>query len=303
MKLQDVFQKYHNKLDHLDLELLVAHSLKKTREFVITYPDHIITKKQETITKNFISRRLKHEPIAYILGEKEFYGLNFKVDKNTLIPRPETELLVEQALRKIQDTRNPVKSEADHGAGKKQEISIIDLGTGSGNIIIAIAKNSKFKIQNSKFFAVDISAKALKVAKQNAKINKVEKKIKFVKSNLLDYFLNSKNKKLKTKNCIIIANLPYLSKKIYNATMPDVKNFEPKSALLSGKDGLDHYRKLFSQIKKLPSVNSQRFTIFLEFSPEQKKDLDKLAKNFFPKAKRAFYKDLSQKWRILEIKS
>jgi len=107
---------------------------------------------------------LKHEPIAYILGEKEFYGLNFKVDKNTLIPRPETELLVEQALRKIQDTRNPVKSEADTGR-QEQEISIMIWEQEAENII-SLSRKIQIQNQNSKFLAVDISAKALKVAKQ-----------------------------------------------------------------------------------------------------------------------------------------
>lgn len=256
-------------MKQLDIELLISHAIKKAREFVLAHPEFEISNTQAIKIEELIKRRLKHEPIAYILGEKEFYGLDFKVNEHTLIPRPETELIIEKVL-----ALNPKNS------------NIVDIGTGSGNIIIALAKNLQAK---NKFFGIDISSKALQIAKQNAKTNKVEKKIKFLKGNLLQPL--TKNK---IENAIIIANLPYLSKKIYDATMPDVKKFEPKSALYSAEEGLAHYRKLFSQIK-FPAK------IFIEFSPEQKSSLSKLAKELFPKAKLNFHKDLAQKWRILEI--
>lgn len=271
MKIQDIFQKYRNQLDHLDLELLVAHSIGKSREFIITHQELELSETQSSRINKLAKRRLNFEPMAYILGQKEFYGLNFKVNKHTLIPRPETELIVEKVL-----ALNPKNS------------NIIDIGTGSGNIIISLAKNLEVK---NNFYGIDISQKALQVAKENAKSNGVQKKIKFIRGNLLKTFT-----KKEIENSIIIANLPYLSKKIYDATMPDVKKFEPKSALVSAQDGLAHYKKLFSQIK-FPA------TIFIEFSPEQKKNLEKIAKKLFPKAKITFYKDLSQKWRILKIEN
>jgi len=279
--ISDIFTKYHNTLDRLDLELLIAHIIKKPREFVISHPEYKFTQYQVESIKYKALRKIKNEPIAYILGNKEFYGLPFKVNKSTLIPRPETELLVEKVLELNPKNRN-----------------IIDVGTGSGNIIITLVKKTKEK---NNFYGIDIYSQALKVAKQNAKLNKVEKKIKFLKGNFFEPIIKSKNYKLKTTNCIITANLPYLSKKIYSAAMPDVKNFEPKSALYSSEEGLFHYKKLFFKIKILKTKNYGLKTIFLEFSPEQKNSLNKLAKNFFPNAKLKFYKDLAQKWRVLKI--
>ncbi len=281
--ISDIFKKYHHQLDYLDLELLVAHTLGKSREFVITHPEIKLSPSQISNLKSQISRRLKHEPIAYILGEKEFFGLPFKVNKSTLIPRPETEQIVDLTLN-ILKTKN-----------QKLKTDIIDIGTGSGNIIISLAYNIKHKACNN-FYGIDLSSDALKIAKQNARSNKVGKKIKFIQGNLLQPLF-----KKDLGNSIIIANLPYLSKKIYEETMPDVKNFEPKSALYSAKEGLAHYEELFSQINNFSSVNSHQFTVFLEFSPEQKVKLNKLAKKYFPQAKLKFFKDLSGKWRILEI--
>ncbi len=222
--------------------------------------------------------------MAYILGHKEFYGLDFKVNKNTLIPRPETELLVEEILKL-----------------KPKDKNIIDIGTGSGNIIISLAKNIK---NNNTFWGVDISPKALSVARYNAKKNKAEKRIKFIKSDLLNFILKSKNHKLKTKELIIVANLPYLSQKIYSSAMPDVKNYEPKSALLSGPDGLNHYKKLLRQIRSLKkSYPALDVSCYMEISPEQKTILEKIIKNLFLSSKMEFKKDLARKWRLAIMKT
>ena len=133
-------------------------------------------------------------------------------------------------------------------------------------------------------------------------VKRVENKIKFIKSNLLNYFLKSKSYKLKAKSFLILANLPYLSKKIYNATMSDVKKFEPRSALLSGKDGLDHYHKLLAQIKHLTEKCCLlHVACFMEISPEQKNTLHRLIKKFFPRAEIKFYRDLAGKWRFCEV--
>jgi len=263
-------------------ELILAHILKKSREYVLTHPELSLTKAQKRQFEKLINRRKNHEPLAYILGHKEFYGLDFKVNRNTLIPRPETELLVEETLKNIQTYKHINK------------LSIIDVGTGSGNIIITLAKNIKEK---NNYFAVDISSKALAIARFNAKNNKVDKKIKFIKSNLLNYF--TVHCSLLTDSCVIVANLPYLSQKIYSSTIPDVKNFEPKSALLSGPDGLAHYERLLKQIKLL-SVHCSLSTIhcFLEISPEQKPKIGKIIRRYFPKSKTIFKKDLAGKWRV-----
>jgi release factor glutamine methyltransferase len=281
--IQAILDKYRPKIDNLDLELLIAHELKKTREFVLAHPEfHISPLKIESL-KLKISRRRHSEPLAYILGYKEFYGLDFKVTRDTLIPRPETELLIEKALEKIEALQADRKS-----------LTVIDVGTGSGNIIISLAKNLKNKKIN--YFGIDISKEALEVATCNAKKHN-QKKIKFIQSNLLNSFLENKKNFLSNHEYIILANLPYLSNKIYSASLPTVKNFEPKSALYSSIAGLGHYKKLFEQIKKL-SKRYKFSAILLEFSPEQKKELNILVKKILPLSKIQFQKDLAGKWRI-----
>lgn len=287
--IKTALNKYSKKIDQLDLDLIISRVVEKPREFVLAHPEKIITKSQEAKISRFIRRRKNQEPLAYILGHKEFYGLDFKVNKNVLIPRPETELLVELVAKNILQAKN------------HEPRTIIDVGTGSGNIIIALAKNLKNK---NNYFGIDISDKALQVAKHNAKKNKVEKKIKFIQGNLLEPIIKNIKCYALRDTCYvtIVANLPYLSKKIYSETSPDIKNFEPKSALLSSKSGLSHYEKLFKQIKKLVPCSMFHVLCFLEFSPEQKKPLKKMIKIYFPNARSCFQKDLAQKWRIACIK-
>ncbi|MFA6047598.1 MAG: peptide chain release factor N(5)-glutamine methyltransferase [Parcubacteria group bacterium] len=314
MKKKNSPRKSDFRLPPFEQELILAHILQKSREYVLThlYPVTKITNKktkkyvngrknikkffgdgaeislnkaQKAKFDSFISRRKSHEPLAYILGHKEFYGLDFKVDKNTLIPRPETELLVEEIIK-----LNP------------KNINVIDIGTGSGNIIISLAANKKQRTKNDKinYYATDISLDALVIARKNAKKYNLQNKIKFIKTDLIKYFIDHCS--LITGRCIIVANLPYLSKKIYNSTLPDVKNFEPGAALLSGRDGLDHYERLFIQIENI--IRDTRYKIpytILEISPEQKNKIEKMAKKYLPKCKINFIKDLSGRWRVAKI--
>jgi release factor glutamine methyltransferase len=265
-----------------EVELILAHILKKSREYVLMHPELILTKAQKRQFEKLIKRRKACEPLAHILGHKEFYGLDFKVNKNVIIPRPETEMLVEEILRLKPKNKN-----------------IIDIGTGSGNIIIALAKNIKEK---NNYFGIDISEKALSVTRFNARKHNVDKKIRFVKSDLLKTFIQNTRYKIPDTELIIVANLPYLSEIIYSSTMPDVKNFEPKSALLSGPDGLAHYERLLKQIKLL-SVHCSLSTVhcFLEISPEQKPKIGKIIRRYFPKSKTIFKKDLAGKWRVVSF--
>jgi release factor glutamine methyltransferase len=182
---------------------------------------------------------------------------------------------------------------------KPKNKNIIDIGTGSGNIIIALAKNIKEK---NNYFGIDISEKALSVTRFNARKHNVDKKIRFVKSDLLKTFIQNTRYKIPDTELIIVANLPYLSEIIYSSTMPDVKYFEPKSALLSGPDGLAHYERLLKQIKLL-SVHCSLSTVhcFLEISPEQKPKIGKIIRRYFPKSKTIFKKDLAGKWRVVSF--
>jgi release factor glutamine methyltransferase len=183
-------------------------------------------------------------------------------------------------------------------------IEIIDIGTGSGCIIIAIAHaiENVAKINEIKYFGLDISKNALIIAKKNSKSHKLNKKIKFTESNLLSTFMHDQKYKALGSNLIITANLPYLSKEIYNSTPIDVKKHEPKSALYSAEDGLQHYRKLLEQLKdataKLPMLHT---TCIMEISPEQKKLLTGIIKGVLPMSKIEFKKDLAGKWRTCKI--
>jgi release factor glutamine methyltransferase len=284
MTIQEIKQKIYSKykLSPFDTEILLSLALAKPKEYILAHPENKISPAQIKKYHSFSKRRSIGEPIAYIAGKKEFFGLDFIVNKNVLIPRPETELLVECALKKY-----------------KIPNTIIDVGTGSGNIIISIAKNIPSKIKNkTNFYAVDISKKSLEVAKRNAKKNKIDQKIKFIQSDMMEYFLKNK---VKLGNIFIVANLPYVSPEIYKKNNDNLK-FEPRNALLSGNKGLDHYMKLFQQIKALcDKCYMLHVSCFVEFSPEQKSEISRIITRYLPKAKSEFFKDLAGRWRVAEL--
>ena len=294
MTIGEIKKLYSLKLDYIDVELLLMNSLNKTREFVLTYPEFELNEFQIKNFKLKISRRMRGEPIAYITGHKEFYGLDFEVNKHTLVPRPETELMVEQVLHETYGIKHETNT-----------VCVIDVGTGSGCIIISVAnsseKDTSYKIPDTRYYAIDISKEALKIAKKNAKTHELTDKIKFLHGNLLEPILKCS---MIHASCsmIITANLPYLSKDIYNSAPIDVKKFEPKSALYSPEQGLQHYRKLLKQIKEiLDSCSMFHVSCFFEISPEQKRSLTKIIKSVFSEADTSFTKDLAGKWRICKI--
>lgn len=226
-------------------------------------------------TKNRKSSFVNHkseQPKAYKDGHIEFYKLKFKVTEDVLIPRPETELLVDAVLEFLK--KNP-------GSHK-----ILDLGTGSGAIAISIAKNSDAKI-----IASDISPKALKIAKLNAKFHSVEEKITFIRSNLLA--------KVDTKPDIIVTNLPYIPTERIAYLDSSVKDFEPVIALDGGKDGFDLYRKLFAQIVK-KGWKPKLIIGEIDYTQGELAVLE--AQKYFPEATVEVKKDLAHMQRILKVK-
>lgn len=298
------------KTSQLDAEVLLKHVLGKPREWILTHPHHKLSQKQAFDYNLLLGRRIKKEPIAYITGHKEFFGLDFEVNQSTLIPRPETELLVEEAVeyvRTIQKTKN---------------IILVDIGTGSGNIIISLVKaldekptsstqKKRRAEKNFVYLAIETSIDALKIAKINAKKHKVDERINFLSGRLLNpiiqnpdllpmdrptHISSDKNSKL-----LVLANLPYLSEEIYCSTPASVRLYEPKSALLSGFDGLDHYRKLLNQIKTLVKFYGLPVAVFLEISPEQKTLITKEIKSHYPKVKMNFVPDLAGKTRLVKF--
>ncbi len=214
----DISQALNLHHPRLEAEILLAHILNLKKIQLYSQPERILSKEELDKFKTLLKRREKHEPIAYIVGYQPFMGLDFIVTPDVLIPRPETELLVETAIKLI----------TDYGL---QITSLADLGTGSGCIAISLAK----KLPNIKIIATDSSKKAIEIAKQNAKKHNVENQIEFhvVAKFTLPFPVD-----------LIISNPPYIPTADIEKLDPDVKDFEQKQALDGGKDGLDFIREL-----------------------------------------------------------
>jgi release factor glutamine methyltransferase len=299
----------NHEISPLERGILLSLALNRPKEYTLAHSEKKLTRLQEKKFIDFARRRSAGEPIAYITGKKEFFGLDFIVNKNVLIPRPETELLVENAIKKI----NLFFCHPALDAGSRESaippdtrfrgddnLDIIDIGTGSGNIIISIAKNIPSKIRNkTNFYAIDISKESLRIVKKNAKRHKLDKKIKFIQSDMLEFFRPSAKKNKKINNILIVANLPYVSPALYRKNKNNLK-YEPKAALLSRNNGLAHYIKLFKQVRLLIA---DRYSLILEISPEQKPEIGRIIKEYLPKTKIHFFKDLAGKWRMAEIKT
>lgn len=271
-----------------DFFILLSEATGKEKVFLLAHPEYILTVQEEEKVRQYLTRRLKREPVAAIVGHKEFYGRDFLVTKDTLIPRPETELMIEQLLHEIAQNKEMASGMID----------IIDIGTGSGDIIITLAQETQTMSpkNNIRFFALDISSAALRVAEKNAARHDTEGAITFLHSDLLENFPLPKEK---NRHAIIAANLPYLSADIYNESDPDVRDYEPKGALLSGHDGLDHYRRL---IKELPRLLTRytSLTVFFEISPEQSTPLKDIVREAFPRSTTSLFQDLSGRDRLIQ---
>jgi len=253
---------------NLDSEILLSSTLKLDRSQLLLNLDKRIENQEKKIFFNFIERRSKNEPIAYITGYKEFWKSKFKVNKNVLIPRPDTETIIEQVL-----------NELDINSSKK----ILDIGTGSGCIIISILNERK------KCFGIgiDISKNAVKLAKYNAKIQHIDNRIKFLNSDI-DNFCGDKYD-------LIISNPPYIKHHEINGLEKDIKNHEPKVALDGGIDG---YNKIRLIIEKSSTLIKKRGKLFLELGINQTRETLKILNlNGFCKAK--VIKDLASKNRCI----
>ncbi|MBN1465792.1 peptide chain release factor N(5)-glutamine methyltransferase [candidate division KSB1 bacterium] len=229
----------------LNAELLLGHALGLSRVDLYTNYDRPLIAEELDLCRALLKRRMAHEPLQYILGETEFYSLPFKVTRDVLIPRPETELLVEKVIEQC----------SAHDADQ-DDIQIVDVGTGSGNIAIAIAKN----IENATVTAVDVSRDALMIAYGNAQAHEVN--VKFKELDALKPWPAEYSKTFD----IVVSNPPYIGFSEYENLPPEIKKYEPKSSLLSGNDGLDFYRK-FANI--LPTLLKQNGTAFFEIGERQ----------------------------------
>lgn len=228
---------------YVDAEYMLAHVLGCRRKDLWVYPDRVLTEPEREQFNTCIERRSRREPLQYIIGEVEFRGLLFKVNKDVLIPRPETELLVDEVV---------------NGVGKK-EVTVLDLCTGSGCIAVSIAN----ELAESRVYAVDISEGAIAVARENAGRHGVEERITFL---IGDLFTAIDALNLKGKIDIIVSNPPYVSKKEMEELQPEIKDYEPASALFGGEDGLDFYRRI---IRESPFYLSSGGYIVMEMGYSQ----------------------------------
>lgn len=260
-----------------DIILLTAQAIKKRKEFVLTHPQYKLSFIQYCRLRYYIYLRKNNYPLAYITKHKEFYGLDFYINQSVLVPRSETEMIIDEIL-KIKINQNYL---------------LLDIGTGSGCIPIAITKQINQKIDT---IATDISRSALRIAKKNARKHKVN--IKFLQGDLLSPLLkHSLFYTAHTSKIIITANLPYLTNKQFNNELSIQK--EPKQALIAdNKDGLLLYQKLLQQIKQLLTYNLQ-ITIFLEINPNQAKEIKKIIKQYLPNFNITIKKDLANLDRLV----
>ena len=234
---------------NLDSEILLSKILKKKRQELLRNLKNNINQEDSIKFSNLIYRRSTNEPIAYILKKKEFWSKLFYVTKDTLIPRPETELMVDKLIKMYKN---------------KKKISILDMGTGSGCIIISLLS----ELHNSSGIAIDISYKALEIAKKNAISNCVSQKIKFLNIPFSRYF----NK----KHDLIVSNPPYISTREFQCLSEDIKKFEPRIALDGGNDGLDLIKKVIYKTKEILKING---TLALEIGNKQFKKVSKILIN------------------------
>ena len=207
----------------LDSEIMLSSLLKKKREQIITNPEKKVSKNIINDFNKLISRRSTREPLAYILKNKEFWSKNFFVNKNTLIPRPETELLCEIVIKTI----------------KNKNSYILDIGTGTGCILLSILSD----IKKAKGIGIDISKKAIEVAKKNSNSLGLNKRAKF--------FTKSLESIHNYKFDLIVSNPPYIKTSDIKNLSEDVRKFEPKIALDGGKDGLDVIKKVIYKSKTI----------------------------------------------------
>ena len=262
LKLKDI------KSFNLDSEILLSSILKLNRSQLLLNLDKKIENNEKKIFFKFIKRRSRNEPVAYITGYKEFWKSSFKVDNNVLIPRPDTETIIEQALKELSIY-----------SSKK----ILDIGTGSGCIIISILNERKRCLG----VGIDISKNAVKLAKYNAKIQHIDNRIKFFNSDIDNFYSG--------KYDIIISNPPYIKHHEINGLEKDIKYHEPKVAIDGGIDGYDKIRLV---IKKSSTLIKKKGKLFLELGINQTKETLKILNlNGFYKTK--VIKDLASKNRCI----
>jgi release factor glutamine methyltransferase len=280
-KTTPFFEKQGIESPRLTIELLLAHLLKKKRldlymEFERELDDATLEKLRE-----MVKRRAAGEPLQYITGETEFCGLKFMVDRRVLIPRPETELLVETVLERLREKQpqagTPAPPSGGPGGralpvtGRQSPVTILDVCTGSGCIAIALAKKllAPGAGMRVRIYATDESAEALEVARANATLHKVEKNVGFFQSDMLEAFSS-------LRADVIVSNPPYVAQGDVAKLPKEVRDFEPVRALAAGEDGLKAIRRLVMSAKRFLSPSG---FVALEIGAGQRAAVEELFGN------------------------
>ncbi len=257
----------------LQAEILLAHALGISRAQVLARLNEEVAPDLAAQYSANVARRAQHEPLAYIRGHQEFYGLDFLVDRRVLIPRHETEMLVLLALERIQHV--------PHGSPL-----IVDVGTGSGAIALALAH----RLSQARIFATDISQDALAVAEMNALHLNVQVRVDILQGDLIT--------RVEEPFDILVANLPYIPSVRYKTLPREIRDYEPRIALDGGDDGLAVMRRMLTQME---SRAKRGAVAFLEISEEQGAEAVELVKHRFPRAPVRLYQDLEGLDRVIEI--
>ncbi len=230
----------------LDSEILLSKVINKSREYIFLNSKYNISDKDYNFFKELINQRSKGKPIAYITGKKSFWKYEFSINEKVLIPRPDTEIIIEQILKIYK---------------KKDKINFLDIGFGSGCILLSILKEKK----NFQATGIDISNYALKACKMNAYKLGVNDRVRLFKSDIDKFYLG--------KYDLIISNPPYINKINLKYLEKDVINFEPKIALNGGLDGLSEIRKIIKKSSELIKIGGK---LILEIAYNQKKEVKQL---------------------------
>lgn len=286
--IQRLLEQATKNIAAMDAHILLAHVLGVRREHLIAHPEENVRSPRAWLYRLLVFRRHWGVPIAYLTGHKEFYGLDFFVNRNVLIPRPETELLVDLAIQKINSQLSDVSC----------QMLLVDVGTGSACIPIAIMK--ALKHENIKAVATDFSKNALGVAERNATRHGVT--IAFLQGNLLEPFL--KDYGLQTtdyRHVIITANLPYLTPEQYTRE-PSIQ-YEPRPALVAGPSGLERYEQLLQQIKTFVKSHVSNVMCFFEIDPSQSSRMRELVTKHLPNSAASIHKDLCGRDRIVVVET
>lgn len=293
--VSELIREYRESVNRSDCAVLVAFALGKTKEFVLREPDYRLSDEELAKARSLLDRRVTREPVAYIVGTKEFFGLPFEVTHDTLVPRPETEHLVEEALSILS---KPVPNTV-----------VVDIGTGSGAIIVSISKTIEATMNESAgtahditCVATDISGGALEVAQRNAARHNIAHTITFLKGNLLDPIPDDTF--IAVRRIVILANLPYLSREIFENADDDVRLHEPTSALVADDEGLALYLELLDDIarRKGSGWSYKRVDGLFEISPEQSEHIMTAFASRFPHDVSDIVPDLSGRARVFRFR-